>query len=101
MFFCSNYKDRDLQRLQNTADEVVKIFQCDDGSIVYISYSSHSLCSLFIMACPFLEDVLDEETIILRRAFKHERVFQDRSDQLAFGDDYLIERYRFSGDELR
>ena len=44
------------------------------------------------MACPFLEIVLDE-ALILRRAFRHERVFQDRSD--------LIERYRFSGDGLR
>ncbi|KAK0144956.1 putative nuclease HARBI1 [Merluccius polli] len=48
------------------------------------------------MACPFLEDVLDEEALILRRAFRHERVFRDRSDPLAFGDDYLNERYRFS-----
>ncbi|KAI7799359.1 putative nuclease HARBI1, partial [Triplophysa rosa] len=53
------------------------------------------------MACPFLEDVLDEEALILRRAFRHERVYQDRSDPLVFGDDYLIERYRFSGDGLR
>ncbi|KAK0138986.1 putative nuclease HARBI1 [Merluccius polli] len=49
------------------------------------------------MACPFLEDVLDEEALILRRAFRHERIFRDRSEPLAFGDDYLIERYRFSG----
>ncbi|KAK0152148.1 putative nuclease HARBI1 [Merluccius polli] len=48
------------------------------------------------MTCPFLEDVLDEEALILRRAF-NERVFRDRSDPLAFGDDYLNERYRFSG----
>ncbi|XP_036973514.1 putative nuclease HARBI1 [Acanthopagrus latus] len=53
------------------------------------------------MACSFLEDVLDEEALILRRAFRPERVFRDRSDSLAFGDDYLIERYRFSGDGLR
>ena len=53
------------------------------------------------MACPFLEDVLNEEALIFRRAFRHERVFQDRSDPLAFGDDYLVERYRFSGDELK
>ncbi|XP_051253285.1 putative nuclease HARBI1 [Dicentrarchus labrax] len=46
-------------------------------------------------------DVLDEEALILRRAFSHERVFWDRSDPLAVGDDYLIERYRFSGDGLR
>nr|CBN82168.1 Putative nuclease HARBI1 [Dicentrarchus labrax] len=53
------------------------------------------------MACPFLEDVLDEEGLILRRAFRHSRVFRDRSDPLAVGDDYVIERYRFSGDGLR
>ena len=53
------------------------------------------------MACPFLEDVLDEEALILRQALRHERVFRDRSDPLVFEDDYLIERYRFSGDGLR
>ncbi|XP_041671994.1 putative nuclease HARBI1 [Cheilinus undulatus] len=53
------------------------------------------------MARPFLEDVLDEEALIIRRAFGRERVFRDRSDPLVFGDDYLIERYRFSGNGLR
>ena len=36
-------------------------------------------CSLFIMACPFLEDVPDEEALILRRAFRHERVGTGRT----------------------
>ena len=53
------------------------------------------------MACPFLNDVVDEEALILKRAFGRERVFQDRSDPLAHGDEYLFERYRFSGDGLR
>ncbi|XP_041671996.1 putative nuclease HARBI1 [Cheilinus undulatus] len=53
------------------------------------------------MARPFLEDVLDEEALIIRRAFGRERVFRDRSDPLVFGDDYLIERYRFCSDGLK
>ncbi|XP_067093073.1 LOW QUALITY PROTEIN: putative nuclease HARBI1 [Osmerus mordax] len=53
------------------------------------------------MACPFLNDVLDDEALILRRAFRRERVFRDRSDPLAFSDEYLHERYRFSGDGIR
>ncbi len=53
------------------------------------------------MACPLLDDVVDEEVLILRRAFRHERVFRDRADPLAFSDEYLTERYRFSGDGIR
>lgn len=53
------------------------------------------------MACPFLEDVVDDEALILRRAFRRERVFRDRSEPLAFPDDYLYERYRFSSDGIR
>ncbi|XP_067098567.1 LOW QUALITY PROTEIN: putative nuclease HARBI1 [Osmerus mordax] len=53
------------------------------------------------MACPFLNDVLDEEALILRRAFRRERVFRDRSDPLAFPDEYLHERYRLTGDGNR
>ncbi|KAA8592549.1 hypothetical protein FQN60_018004 [Etheostoma spectabile] len=30
------------------------------------------------MACPFLSDVLDEEALILRRAFRRERVFRNK-----------------------
>ncbi len=50
------------------------------------------------MACPLLDDVVNEEVLILRRAFRHERDFRDRADPLAFSDEYLTERYRFSGD---
>lgn len=53
------------------------------------------------MACPFLPEVEDEEALILRRALRRERVFRDRYDPFAFDDDWLYERYRFSGDGLR
>ena len=53
------------------------------------------------MAWPFWGDVLDEEALILRWTFRHGGVFWDRSDPLVLGDDYLIERYRLSGDGLR
>ncbi|XP_030011313.1 putative nuclease HARBI1 [Sphaeramia orbicularis] len=39
--------------------------------------------------------------ILLRRAFRRERVFRDRSDPLHFSDDHLYERYRFSADGIR
>lgn len=48
------------------------------------------------MACPFIDEVVDEGAIVLRRAFQRERTFRDRSDPLAFNDSYLYERYRFS-----
>ena len=53
------------------------------------------------MACPFMLEVVDEEALILRRALRMERVFQDRYDPFAFSDDRLYERYRFSGAGLR
>ncbi|KAK6313322.1 hypothetical protein J4Q44_G00166690 [Coregonus suidteri] len=52
------------------------------------------------MACPFVRDVVDEEALVLRRAFRRERVFRDRLDPLAFPDDHLYERYRFSADGI-
>ncbi|XP_059384661.1 putative nuclease HARBI1, partial [Carassius carassius] len=57
--------------------------------------------SALTMACPFLRDVVDEEALVLRRAFRRERVFRDRLDPLAFPDDHLYERYRFSADGIR
>ncbi|XP_059369577.1 putative nuclease HARBI1 [Carassius carassius] len=48
------------------------------------------------MACPFIDEVVDEGAIIIRRAFQRERTFRDRADPLAFSDYYLHERYRFS-----
>ncbi|KAL7396274.1 hypothetical protein ABVT39_003371 [Epinephelus coioides] len=53
------------------------------------------------MACPFLQEVVDEEALVLRRAFRRERVFRDRANPLAFPDDHLHERYRFSADGIR
>ncbi|XP_056596696.1 putative nuclease HARBI1 [Triplophysa dalaica] len=53
------------------------------------------------MVCPFLRDVVDEEALVLRRAFRRERVFRNRLDPLAFPDDHLYERYRFSADGIR
>ena len=53
------------------------------------------------MACPFLDEVMDEEAPILRRALRRERVFRDRYDPFSFNDERLYERYRFSGAGLR
>ncbi|XP_029963592.1 putative nuclease HARBI1 [Salarias fasciatus] len=53
------------------------------------------------MAWPFVKDVLDEEALIIRRAFQRERLFRDRSDPLAYDEDHLFERYRFSRDALK
>lgn len=53
------------------------------------------------MACPFLTEVVDEEALVLRRAFRRERVFRDRMDPLAFPEDHLYERYRFSAEGIR
>ena len=52
------------------------------------------------MACPFIEEVVDEGAIVLWRAFRRDRTFRDRSDPLAFNDSYLYERYRFSRDGI-
>jgi len=52
------------------------------------------------MACPLIDEVLDEGAIVLWRAFQRERTFKDRSDPLAFNDSYLYERYRFSRDGI-
>ncbi|XP_023819873.1 putative nuclease HARBI1 [Oryzias latipes] len=57
--------------------------------------------SALTMACPFLRDVVDEEALVLRRAFRREKVFRDRLDPLAFPDDHLYERCRFSADGIR
>ncbi len=81
------------------ADEVAEMFSIK--SMTRAIYKVPCTClSSFTMACPFLDDVLDEEALILRRAFRREGVFRDRSDPLAFPYDYLHERYRFSGDGI-
>ncbi len=50
------------------------------------------------MACPFVEDPVEEGAIILQRAFRTpaRRVFRDRTNPLTFPAEYLWERYRFS-----
>lgn len=44
-----------------------------------------------------MRELVDEEALILRRALRRERVFRDRHDPFAFSDEWLYERYRFSG----
>lgn len=58
--------------------------------------STHMCQTLLIMVCPFIDVVVDEGAIIIRRAFQRERIFRDRSDPLAFPDVNLHEPYRFS-----
>ncbi|KAM4610062.1 putative nuclease HARBI1 [Polymixia lowei] len=49
------------------------------------------------MAAPFLREVpTDLGAVLIRRAFKRERVLRDRQDPLAKSDNFLVERYRFS-----
>uniref|UniRef100_A0A3Q2VRZ6 Putative nuclease HARBI1 n=1 Tax=Haplochromis burtoni TaxID=8153 RepID=A0A3Q2VRZ6_HAPBU len=48
------------------------------------------------MACPVLEEPVDLEAQILRRALRRERVIRARMDILSLPDDFLCERYRFS-----
>ena len=81
------------------ADEVAMVVSIK--SVTRAIYKVPFTCvSSFTMACRFM-DVLDEEALILRRAFQCERVFWDKLDPLAFPDDYLHERYQFSGDGIR
>ena len=42
-------------------------------------------------------EVVHEEALILRRALRMERVFQDRYDPFAFSDDRLYEHVDFRG----
>lgn len=52
------------------------------------------------MASPFLESPVDIGAQIVRRALRRERVLRDRQNPLAFPDDYLYERYRFSAEGI-
>ncbi|XP_039899154.1 putative nuclease HARBI1, partial [Simochromis diagramma] len=52
------------------------------------------------MACPFLEEPVDVEAQILRRALRRERVIRARLDILSFPDDFLCERYCFSAQSI-
>lgn len=55
---------------------------------------------MFLLSLPCLDDMLDEEALILKNPFWHERLFGDRLDPVVFFDDYLHERYQFSGDGI-
>jgi len=44
---------------------------------------------------------VDDEVAVVRWAFRPQRMVTDRSDSLAFGDEYLLETYRFSGEGIR
>nr|XP_005159262.1 putative nuclease HARBI1 [Danio rerio] len=50
------------------------------------------------MACPFLEDPVDEEAVLIRRELhlRRARVLRPRVDFLSFPHTFLFERYRFS-----
>ena len=58
-------------------------------------------CSLAIMACPFIDEVVNEGAVIMRRALQRERTFRDRSDPLAYPDNHLYERHRFSRERIQ
>ena len=61
---------------------------------------AHGSFPMSDMACPFIEEVVDEGAAIVRRAFRAQRTFRDRHDPFAFSDPFLYERYRFSRDGL-
>lgn len=54
------------------------------------------------MACPFLNDVVDEGAALLRRELNIHRevIFRPRIDIMAFPDSYLFERYRFTSQSI-
>ncbi|XP_061584557.1 putative nuclease HARBI1 [Cololabis saira] len=54
------------------------------------------------MACPFLEDPIDEGAALLRRELniRREIVIRPRIDVLSFPDKFLFERYRFTSQSI-
>ena len=68
--------------------------------LTYTILSPMNTCP-FLLACPILEDIVDDEVAVVRWAFRPQRVVRDSSDPLTFSDDYLLERYRFSGEGIR
>ncbi|KAM7006165.1 putative nuclease HARBI1 [Tautogolabrus adspersus] len=54
------------------------------------------------MACPFLEDPIDEGAALIRRELRlrRERILRPRLDVLSFPDNDLFERYRFSSNSI-
>ena len=53
------------------------------------------------MASPFLGVPVDIGARIVQASLRRQRVFQDRTDPLAFSDLILYERYRFSAEGIR
>ncbi|KAL7381546.1 hypothetical protein ABVT39_007573 [Epinephelus coioides] len=53
------------------------------------------------MASPFVDAPVDLGARIIRGSLRRERVFRERTDPLAFPDDMLHERYRFSAEGIR
>ncbi|XP_033971722.1 putative nuclease HARBI1 [Trematomus bernacchii] len=52
------------------------------------------------MTLAFVDDTVELGDRILRGALRRERIFGDRLNPLAFSDEYLYERYRFSSEGL-
>ncbi|KAI7799399.1 putative nuclease HARBI1 [Triplophysa rosa] len=50
------------------------------------------------MACPFIQEPVDEEAALIRRELhlRRERIVRPRLDVLSYPEDFLFERYRFS-----
>lgn len=61
--------------------EGAKVFLVKSSeSIAYKKVQNGVFLPALTMACPFLQDVVDEEALMLRKAFRRERVFRDRLD---------------------
>nr|AAI53379.1 Zgc:162945 [Danio rerio] len=52
------------------------------------------------MASPYLENPVDIGAQIVQRALRRERVIRDVQNPLAFSDEHLYERYRFSAEGM-
>ncbi|XP_033995006.1 putative nuclease HARBI1 [Trematomus bernacchii] len=52
------------------------------------------------MTSPFVDDTVELGARIVRCALSRERIFRDRLNPLAFSEEYLYERYRFSSEGL-
>ena len=54
------------------------------------------------MACPFINDPVDEGAALLRRELniRREMIIRPHIDVLAFPDTYLFERYRFTSQSI-
>nr|XP_046188751.1 putative nuclease HARBI1 [Oncorhynchus gorbuscha] len=94
----SEIKKRTIRKLDLEIKKLEREHQV--WPLAYMKAQNCVFLSALTMACPFVRDVVDEEALVLRRAFRRERVFRDRLDPLAFPDDHLYERYRFSADGI-